>query len=68
MAYLNEKDYKFNKKKVKQMRDEIMFWVTPFITATIVLFSATTVAVGLLRYGGWLLLSNSDSCPIAEVK
>ena len=49
------------------MRDEIMFWVTPFIIATIVLFSGTTVAVGLLRYGGWLL-SNSDLCPIAEVK
>ena len=50
------------------MRNEIMFWVKQFIFVTLFLFASTTVAVGLLRYGGWLLLSNTDSCPIAEVK
>ena len=51
----------------QQMRQQIMLWVTQFISVTLVLFSTTTVAVGLLRYGGWLL-SISDSCPITEVK
>ena len=49
------------------MRQQIMLLVTQFIIVTLVLFLGTTVAVGVLRYGGWLL-SNSDSCPIAEVK
>ena len=48
------------------MRHDIMVWAKEFIGTTLFLFATTTVAVGLLRYGGWLL-SNSDPCPIAEV-
>ena len=49
------------------MKKYIMLCVKQFIFITLFLFASTTVSVGLLRYGGWLL-SNSDPCPIAEVK
>ena len=44
-----------------------MLCVKQFIFITLFLFASTTVAVGVLRYGGWLLSYNTDSCPIAEV-